>query len=130
MSQIGTLSLKGLYDENWVFTVGLAAGITINDIGKPVTIDTSAENTVKLAGENMVIVGQLLSVEDRKQEGILVGAVAFKGAFEFPTTGTVAVGDTLDGSTTPGVAKKATTADWAKNVVVEVGTGTAVVIKG
>ena len=56
-------------------TVRLAAGITRASEGKAVTQDTSAPNTYKLAGDGDPIFGRLEIVEDRANEGQLVGNV-------------------------------------------------------
>lgn len=56
-------------------TVNLAAGITRADEGKAVTLDTSGDNKFKLAGDNDPIYGQLVIVENRENEGTLVGNV-------------------------------------------------------
>lgn len=62
------------------FTVNLAAGITSASIGLAVTQDTSADNQVKLAGNGDEIIGILYTVEDRINEGELVGTVEFRFA--------------------------------------------------
>lgn len=62
------------------FTVNLAAGITSANIGLAVTQDTSADNQVKLAGNGDEIVGILYTVEDRINEGELIGTVEFRFA--------------------------------------------------
>lgn len=121
------VSLRGIYNEATQFTFKLAASITRADVGKIVALDTSAANTVKLAGDNDVPLGVLHSVEIRIQEGINVGTVGTKDSVAIPTTGVVAVGDSVTGSGTPGVAKKATTAN-TKTLVVEVSAGQAVVM--
>lgn len=83
MSQIGTLSLRGLYHEDFQYPFYLASGITEADEGKAVALDTTAANTVKLAGTSDVILGQLKKVENREVEGIDVGTVALFGGVKF-----------------------------------------------
>jgi len=56
-------------------TVNLAAGIVRADEGKAVTLDASANNQFKLADDGDPIYGQLVIVEDRANEGTLVGNV-------------------------------------------------------
>lgn len=53
------------------------------DIGKAVSIDTSAAYTVKLAADGDVIHGVLASWENRVVEGYLAGAVFLEGGFAF-----------------------------------------------
>ena len=63
------------------------------------TIDTTA-NTVRLAGDGDPIDGRLETVEDRAQEGILVGTVAFRFANTLPikTGETVVIGSAVQGA--------------------------------
>ena len=104
MAGIYGLSNKGRYLEDFQEYFYLAAGITAADVGKAVEIDTSGEQKVKLATDGAVIIGRLEVVEDRKQEGILVGTVSLKGFNYFPIktglTGIAAVGlgDTVVGA--------------------------------
>lgn len=72
--------LHGFNFEDSHLTFLLASGITKNDVGKAVALDTSAPNQVKLAGDGDTIVGRLVTVEPRVQEGITVGAVALRFA--------------------------------------------------
>lgn len=94
----GGISLVGIPHSEFRRTVNLAAGITSADVGKPVTLDTSANNTFKLAGANDVIYGNLKVVENRVQEGILVGTIEFKGGFQWTKSGVIAVGDGVVGA--------------------------------
>lgn len=93
------VSLNNFHFEDWNFTCTLAAGITSADVGKAVALDTTA-NTVKLAADDDVILGRLEQVEDRVQEGQLVGTVAFKFGGKLPIADgeTINVGDTLIGA--------------------------------
>lgn len=94
----GGISLVGIPHSEFRRTVYLAAGITSADVGKPVTLDTSANNTFKLAGADDVIYGNLKVVENRVQEGILVGTIEFKGGFQWTKSGVIAVGDGVVGA--------------------------------
>lgn len=76
--------LVGFPFEDAQFTVKLASGITAADIGKALTQDTTAANTMKLATDGAPIDGRLLSVEDRTVEGTLVGTATFQFAAELP----------------------------------------------
>lgn len=80
MAFYNTVRMDGYDFADFQFTVKLAAGIVAADIGKPLTIDSTAANTMKLAGAGDPIEAVLLQVEDRTIEGILVGTVSFKFA--------------------------------------------------
>ncbi|KQS84262.1 hypothetical protein [Rhizobium sp. Leaf383] len=123
------VGLRGFHFEDFHLTFTLAAGIVAADAGKAVSLDTSAPNKVKLAGDGDTIVGRLATVEDRKVEGQLVGAVALKFANTLPIKAgqVVAVGDTVVGAG-GGEVKKATAADPSKNFVGEIIGSEAVVV--
>lgn len=123
-------TLRGYHFEDWSFTFNLATGITAADIGKAVSLDTTGNNKVKLAGDGDVIVGMLSTVEDRVVEGQLVGAVELKFANILPikSGNTVAVGDSVQGAG-GGEVKKITTPDYSLNYVVEIQGTNAVVVK-
>lgn len=115
------VSLRGIFVEEFQFPFNVASGITRDDEGKAVTVDTTSDNTVKLAGDGDPIVGRLAIVENRQVEGINVGTVSLKGGMALPTDGsTVNVGDTVVGSTTAGKVKSAAAVDYNNNFVVEV----------
>lgn len=77
----------------------LADGIKEEHVGLAVVQDSTASNTVKLAGDGDLIFGRLENVEDRKVEGIKVGAVKIIGGMAFKKSGaTVAVGDKVVGA--------------------------------
>jgi len=122
------VSLRGFHFEDFMLTFTLAAGITAADAGKAVAL--SGANTVKLAGDGETIIGRLETVEDRKVEGQLVGAVALKFANLLPIKAgqVVAVGDTVVGAG-GGEVKKAAAADHNANFVTEVIGTQAVVVK-
>ncbi|KGM36136.1 hypothetical protein [Inquilinus limosus] len=123
------VSLRGFKFNDWNLTFNLAAGITAADIGKAVSLDESAPNQVKLAVADEFVLGRLEVVENRSASGGLVGTVALKFIDKLPTTGAIAIGDRITGSATAGVVKKATTEADTMPIVVEVGTGFAVVLK-
>ena len=128
MATIGVgVSLRGIEHEEFHYPFNLASAVTADDVGKPVTLDATAANTVKVAGDGDVIVGKLATYENRAIEGVKVGAVALKGGFKFAKSGTVNVGQSVQGA--PGGAVKAlTTANYALNMVVESGTDYVVVV--
>ena len=120
----GGISLVGIPQNEFRFTFNLATGITKADEGKPVALDTSANNTVKLAGDGDVIIGNLKVVENRIVEGILVGTVEMKGGFTWTKSGTVNRGDGVVGAGS-GAVKTGTN---ARTLVVAVGSTTVDVI--
>lgn len=137
MATIGqSISLAGIFFEEFQLPFNLEASITKDDIGKAVSLDSSAANTVKLAGDGETIVGRLETFEERTVEGINVGTVAVKFAAKLPintgAAGTFAVGDTAVGSAVAGQVKVlgggTPTPDHSINYVVEVVDGTHVVV--
>lgn len=129
MATIGVgVSLRGIEHEEFHYPFNLASAVTADDVGKPVALDATAANTVKVAGDGEVIVGKLATYENRAIEGIKVGAVALKGGFKFTKSGTIAVGDSVQGAATSGSVKKLTSADYSLNMVVESGTDYVVVV--
>jgi hypothetical protein len=136
-----TVDLRGIHFEDRKVTMTLKTGIVKTDEGKPVTIDTSANNTVKLAGDGDSIFGVLEVVENRSVDGILVGTISlnFIQEWDILAADTLAVGDVAIGGAAAGASvKKGTlttsTVDgnikpWGRNVVVSVAGGKAVVMK-
>ena len=114
LTPIGKVSLNGLIDEVAQFTFNLAAGITASDVGKAVTLDATAANTVKLAGDADLILGRLEVVEVRTQEGTAVGTISVRGGMKFAVNPnatasspdeTPAPGDYISGATNNASAK-------------------------
>lgn len=85
MANLGVVSLRGIYHEDSTISWNLATGITTADVGKAVTLDSTAANTMKLCDDNDPIWGRLESVEVRGQEGtgVTIGTVAMRGSFDF-----------------------------------------------
>lgn len=116
--------------EDFTFTYNLKSTITADDVGKAVAIDTTASNAVKLAGAGDSVFGRLETFEDRKQQGIKVGAVSRKFRSKLPSTGTPAVGDHVVGGSTAGSVTTGTaTVNDPRNWVIEVQTGYVIVEK-
>ena len=78
----------------------LATAIVKADEGKPVTIDTAANNRVKIAGDGDNILGYLEVVENRVVEGIKVGTIALNYVAQWPikAADALAVGDVAVGA--------------------------------
>lgn len=119
MAVIGQgISHAGLTQEKFHYAFYVAAGITTSDVGKAVSIDTSADHTVKLAADGDHIIGRLEVVEIRSVEGVNVGTVATRGGLKLPikTGETFTAGDTAVGAG-GGEVKVAAAADHTANVV-------------
>jgi hypothetical protein len=125
--------------EDFTFTMSVSGSVVAADVGKAVALDTTAANTVKLAGDGDQIFGRLETFENRTQEGIKVGAISRKLRAKLPVkTGLTgfnvpAVGDTVVGAGAGEVKASnngsAKTPDQTNNTVIEVGTGFVVVEK-
>jgi hypothetical protein len=133
MATIGQgISLRGITHEDFHYPFNCANTMTIADVGKPVALDTTAARTVKIAGNDDVVLGVLVSFEDRVVEGVKVGTVALKGGFKLTGVSghTIAVGGTVVGSATAGQVKAAASPNHAQNMVVAVtGNDIEVVLK-
>ena len=79
-----TVDLNGIHFEDRKVTMVLATSIVKADEGKPVTIDTAANNRVKIAGDGDNILGYLEVVENRVVEGIKVGTIALNYVAQWP----------------------------------------------
>jgi hypothetical protein len=125
----GGIRHKGIHVESSAFPWYIAAGVTLADVGKAMSIDTSANCTAKLSADGEPVIGKLASFEDRVQEGIRVGTVDHTGGFEYAYTGILAVGDSVVGSATAGSVKAATGANGTLVTSVDAGAGTCQVVK-
>ena len=121
------VSLQGLVPQDFLATWNISGTIDKStDLGKAVSLDTTAANTAKLCASGEVIVGILASYENRVTEGIKVGAVAHKGFFKVPyVNGASAlvpvIGHSVKGSATAGSVMPVASYD-GPNVVVDVNT--------
>lgn len=91
----GGISNVGTGQNIWIPNFYLASGLAVTDVGTPVALDTSADNTVKKAADGDVIFGILQSFEDRVQEGVKTGSVHLMGGFRltYKSGDAVAKGD-------------------------------------
>lgn len=74
----GVISQKGRYLEDYQETFYISGSVTQADLGKVVTLDTTAAKTVKLAGDGDAVYGRLEVLEARVQEGVTVCTVSMK----------------------------------------------------
>lgn len=112
---------RGYSFNDFMFTYSISGAVTAADVGKAVALDTTAANTVKLAGDNDIIFGRLETYENRAVLGMVVGTVARKFKDIVPYTGTApTIGQSVTGSATAGVVKVATTQNIVDNRVVEI----------
>lgn len=109
------------YDFNdFKFTYLISGTVTDADVGKAVSLDTTAANTVKLAVADEIIFGRLEAYEDRTVLGVKVATVSRKFKDIVPYTGTApTIGQSVTGSATAGVVKVATVQNLQDNRVVE-----------
>lgn len=114
--------------EDFSLTVNLNSAIVASDVGKALSWDTSAANTMKLAADGDEIAAFLDTFENRGSAG-KVGTALFKFAQKLPIKSgqTVAVGNTVVGAGNGEV--KAGVAAPDKNIVTEIQGSYAVVLK-
>jgi len=128
------VTLQGFHQENFHLTMNISGQTAVENsalvVGKAVSVDAASPNTAKLAGDGDTIIGRLSTFENRKVEGIVVGAVEFRFSATLPIKAgeVVAVGDTVVGAGA-GEVKSAATADHSKNFVAQVIGNYAVVVK-
>lgn len=121
MAGIYGISTKGRYVEDWIEPFYFTGTLTDADVGKALAIDTTAEKTVKLAGDTDEIIGRLEFVENRVQEGIQVCSVALKFFGWLPkTAAAIAIGNGVQGSATAGSVKALATGNTRQTKVVHV----------
>ena len=139
MALIGQgISLRGMLHEKFHYPFYLANGITSADVGKAVALDSTAANTVKLAGDGDKVIGRLEVFEERSIEGVTVGTVALRGGFKFTEVDTpafaLAVGDTVVGAGAGTVKARlnagatAKESDHSDNMVVEIEADGSIVV--
>ena len=95
------VTFKGLTHRDFYYPALISGTVTISDLGKAVTQDTTAANTIKLAGDGDEIIGRLEVFEDRTNtEGIVVATYSRLGGLKFPLKAAevVVVGDSIQGA--------------------------------
>lgn len=130
------VTLKGTTPDNGL-TFLLKSDIKEEHVGLAVTQDTSAANTVKLAGDGDEVLGVLMNVEDRTAiAGVKTGGVQLVGGLELKAVEDhgLKVGDYVTGGGNGLVKKSATGTNGATAVqtacrVWEVKTDSVIVIK-
>lgn len=123
------VSLSGFSFDDSILTFKLSGTVVAADVGKPMSLDTAAANTAKIAADGKAIIGKLESVENRN--GVLVGAVSLRYATKFPVKAAdaLAVGDKVVGAGNGEVRKWVTNDQDNGAFAVEVTGGIATVLK-
>jgi hypothetical protein len=119
-----------LVDES-IMTFAISGTVTAADIGKAVSVNTAAANTMKIAAADDRIIGRLETLEIRPaSQGGTVGAVSFRFIQKFPVQAadTLAIGDTAVAGTA-GTIKKAPANLPHDNFVSAVSGGIATLVK-
>lgn len=116
--------------DDFMFTYKISGAVTQDDLGKALTLDAAAASTMKLAGNGDAIHGRMFSYEDRSQQGAgKTGTVQrkFKERMKAVAAHGIVVGDSVCGSATAGLVRKAVkptdadpVTDPITNIVVEV----------
>lgn len=78
--------LDGFTQHDHAFTMLISGTVTSADLGKAVSLDTTAEATVKLAADGDPIYGRLFQIEDRSQEGVTTCTVETRFRKRLPKT--------------------------------------------
>ena len=122
--------LDAFTQGDFVFTMFISGSVTTADVGKAVSLDTTADGTVKLAADDDAIYGRIYQVEDRSQEGVTTVSVEtrFRKRVPIASGETVNRGDTVIGAGA-GEVKAAVTANPAANIVLAVDGDYAIVEK-
>ena len=115
---VNQVVLDGFTMHDWCFTMFASGSVDTDDIGKAVSLDTSAAATVKLAADDDVIYGRIFQVEDRSQEGVTTVTVETRFRKKLPIADgeTVNIGDTVIGAGS-GEVKAAASASAANKVL-------------
>jgi len=113
-----------------IFTYLLASGVAAADVGKAVSIDTTAANRVKLAADGEQIFGRLSTYEDRDSLSIKTGAVErlFKEKLPAASGHGIVVGDAVVGAGNGLVRKAAAGAETTGNRTIVIETGATYVV--
>jgi hypothetical protein len=119
---------SGFPIDDFIYTYNISGAVTQDDLGKALTLDTTAANTMRLAGDGEAVHGRLFSYEDRSQQGGgKVGAVQrrFKDKIPVQVGHGIDVGESVVGAATLGNVKAAVAAN--NTLCVEVGADFVVV---
>lgn len=113
-----------------IFTYLLAPAVAAADVGKAVSLDTSAANRVKLAADGEQIFGRLETYEDRDSLSIKTGAVSrlFKEKLPAASGHGIAVGNRVVGAGSGLVRLAAAGAETTGNRTIVVETGATYVV--
>lgn len=92
-------AFREFFSEDSLYTFYISGGVTQDDVGKAVSLDTSTPMTVKLAADGDEIFGRFEVYESRLQDGTTLATIAteFMGALPLKDGETPNIGDTLIG---------------------------------
>lgn len=126
---VNQVPLDAFTQGDFVFTMLISGTVDTDDLGKAVSLDTTADATVKLAADGEAIYGRIYQVEDRSQEGLTTVSVEtrFRKRVPIAPGQTVARGDTVIGAGDGLV--KADAAAGPANIVLAIVDGYAIVEK-
>lgn len=113
------VDLAGIYDAESHLTFAISGTVTTADVGKPASLDTTANSTVKIAAAGDEIIGVIRAIEVRSQEGTQLATVCTKYSanYTLKSGDAAAVGDTVVGAG-GGEVKKAAANNSALNIIV------------
>lgn len=78
--------LDGFTQHDHAYTMFISGVVTPADVGKAVSLDLTADATVKLAADGDAIYGRLFQIEDRSQEGVTTCTVETRFRKKLPKT--------------------------------------------
>jgi len=128
---LGGISHDGMFEEDSQYPWNLAAGIAYANIGSAMAVDTTAPAQAKLCGASDIILGRLEQVENRIVEGTNIGVINMEGGMTLPIDTTAVsgttptppgIGDSVQGSATPGTVMRLAPAQGRGNIVTAVST--------
>lgn len=126
---VNGIVLEAFSFEDFTFTRFISGTVDASCVGKAVTIDNTADATVKLAGDGDPIYGRIFQYEDRSQENVKVVSVERKFIKRLPKNGTVARGDHVVGAGAGAVKAAAYAAGESRNYALVVGSDYVIVEK-
>lgn len=128
---VNGIVLEAFSFEDFTFTRFISGTVDASCVGKAVTIDNTADATVKLAGDGDPVYGRIFQYEDRSQEGVKVVSVERKFIKRLPkSNAAITRGDHVVGAGNGAVKTGTPTAgDGGRNYALVVGSDYVIVEK-